>query len=53
MIADGIIGLLIGFMLGSLSGVFCFALIVGSGRGGYEDDDLEEDEDEESDNDIR
>ena len=51
MMADGIIGLLIGFMLGSLSGVFCFALVVGSGRGG-EDDDLE-DEDEESDNDIR
>jgi hypothetical protein len=48
MIPDGAIGLLIGFMLGSLSGVFCFALIVGSGRGGEdydpyggeEDDDL-------------
>ena len=51
MIADGIIGLLIGFMLGSISGVFCFALVVGSGRGG-EDDDWE-DEDEESNNDIR
>ena len=51
MIADGIIGLLIGFMLGSISGVFCFALVVGSGRGD-EDDDWE-DEDEEGDNDIR
>lgn len=51
MIADGIIGLLIGFMLGSLSGVFCFALIVGAGR--YEDGEYLEDEDEEGDNDIR
>lgn len=52
MMADGIIGLLIGFMLGSLSGVFCFALIVGSGRADFEDDDLE-DEDEESNNNLR
>ena len=50
MIPDGAIGLLIGFMIGSISGVFCFALVVGSGRDG-EDDDWE-DEDEEGDNDI-
>jgi hypothetical protein len=50
MIADGIIGLLIGFMLGSLSGVFCFALIVGAGR--YEDGEYLEDEDEESNNNL-
>ena len=49
MMADGIIGLLIGFMLGSLSGVFCFALIVGSGRGGYEDCDEDDGDDEDDD----
>ena len=43
MMADGIIGLLIGFMLGSISGVFCFALIIGSGRGGYDGDDGDDD----------
>ena len=51
MMADGIIGLLIGFMLGSISGVFCFALIVGASR--YEDGEYLEDEDEESNNNIR
>ena len=39
MIPDGAIGLLIGFMIGSISGVFCFALVVGSGRGGDDGDD--------------
>ena len=52
MIPDGAIGLLVGFMIGSISGVFCFALVVGSGRADFEDDDLE-DEDEESNNDLR
>jgi hypothetical protein len=51
MIPDGAIGLLIGFMIGSISGVFCFALVVGASR--YEDGEYLEDEDEESDNDIR
>ena len=37
MIPDGAIGLLIGFMIGSISGVFCFALVVGSGRDGEDD----------------
>ena len=45
MISDGAIGILIGFMLGSLSGVFCFALIVGSGRGDYEDYDGDDGDD--------
>ena len=45
MIPDGAIGLLIGFMIGSISGVFCFALVVGSGRDG-EDDDPYGDEDD-------
>lgn len=51
MIPDGAIGLLVGFIIGSISGVFCFALMVGAGR--YEDGEYWEDEDEESDNDIR
>lgn len=38
MISDGAIGLLIGFMLGSLSGVFCFALVYGAG-GDYPEDE--------------
>lgn len=46
MIADGIIGLLIGFMLGSISGVFCFALIVGSGRDDEDDGEYGENEDD-------
>lgn len=46
MMADGIIGLLIGFMLGSISGVFCFALVVGSGRVGEDDDPYGDEEDD-------
>ena len=46
MIPDGAIGLLIGFMIGSISGVFCFALIVGSGRGGEDDGEYGENEDD-------
>ena len=45
MIPDGAIGLLIGFMIGSISGVFCFALVVGSGRGGEDDDDYGDEDD--------
>ena len=46
MIPDGAMGVLVGFMLGSLSGVFCLALVVGSSR--YEDGEYLEDEDEDS-----
>jgi hypothetical protein len=37
MIPDGAIGLLVGFMIGSISGVFCFALVVGASRDDDED----------------
>ena len=50
MIPDGAIGLLVGFIIGSISGVFCFALMVGAGR--YEDGEYLEDEDEESNNNL-
>jgi len=46
MIPDGAIGLLIGFMIGSISGVFCFALVVGFGRGGEDDDPYGDEEDD-------
>lgn len=44
--ADVFISLLIGFMLGSVSGVFCFALIVGSGRDDEDDGEYGENEDD-------
>lgn len=39
MIPDGAIGLLIGFMIGSISGVFCFALVAAGDDGEDEEDD--------------
>ena len=46
MIPDGAIGLLVGFIIGSISGVFCFALVVGSGRDGEDDDPYGDEEDD-------
>ncbi len=40
---DGVMGLVFGYFLGALSGVFCFALVAGSHSG---DGDDEEEDDE-------
>lgn len=38
MIPDGVIGLAFGYVLGAMSSLFCYALILGC-RGGEDEDD--------------